>query len=452
MPDEPIAVVVAGSDASGRSALLGSLLGRAGPLLCRPPGSYVVVSYGRSRRVARMPPPDPSAPARPPRRLDVAMADPLLRHLSLIEAPATDHLDVAGARVLADVASRGGAVVYSLAAGARLPAPEVTALAALVDVGVPVFFALTPDSAGRWPRPPGRGRRPRPPDPDEPAAVAMAAHRAHVVSVVPALADSAWHAVDPPAADTAFLRRDLLDWAHAEALRRAVDDPACQPQVIEVPRTAIGSDWRAHCARYFRVAEYQVRHHLAVEVAGIHLRALRHLERGCGGPEMLRFLDVELHALALRVDGESEQVLALLLDETLAVLLGCRPPPGAWRTVAAAVRRRVADEELVRALLVTADGLIAAVPGAPAVTALQACHRPHYGEVLPVTALGLAGECWAVALDEYADPKPLRGWLQRLLSELERALSTEVSRRFEAAHAAVRAVVADGIHAGILSS
>jgi hypothetical protein len=451
MSDEPIAVVLAGSDASGRSAVLGSLLGRTGPLLRRPPGSYVVVSYGRGRPIAPMPPAEPGAPPRPPRRLDVAVADPLLRHLSLIEAPATDHLDVAGTRVLADVAARGGAVIYSLAAGTRLPATEVTALCALVTAGVPMFFALTPDRSGRWPQPPLRGRCPRPPDPDEPEATALEAHRAHVVTAVPALADAAWHAVDPPAADTAVLRRDLLDWARTEGLRRAVDDPRCRPETIPVPRSAVGSDWRALGDRLFRVAEYQVRHHLAVELAGTHLRCLRRLDGGADSGEMLHLLDAEMHAVALRVDAESEQILALLIEEILAVVLGRRPPPDAWRTVAAAVRRQLSVTELIRALLVTADCSVVTVPGAAAVTALQACHRPEYGEVLPATALGLAAECWAVVRPGGADDaKASRSRLQRMLGEVERVLSAEVGLRFAAVHAGVRGVVADAIHAGNL--
>jgi hypothetical protein len=101
--------------------------------------------------------------------------------------------------------------------------------------------------------------------------------------------------------------------------------------------------------------------------------------------------------------------------------------------------------------LVTADGLVVAVPGGAAVAALQVCHRPEYGEVLPATALGLAAECWSDGdLAEFADPRAARAWLQLLLGEVEGTLSAQVSRHFTAVHAALRAVVADAVHAGIL--
>jgi hypothetical protein len=107
--------------------------------------------------------------------------------------------------------------------------------------------------------------------------------------------------------------------------------------------------------------------------------------------------------------------------------------------------------ELMHALLVTAEGPVVAVPGAAAVAALQVCHRPEYGEVLPATALGLAAECWSDGdLAEFADSRVARVWLQLVVGEVEATVSAQVSRRFEAAHTALRAVVADAVHAGIL--
>ena len=69
--------------------------------------------------------------------------------------------------------------------------------------------------------------------------------------------------------------------------------------------------------------------------------------------------------------------------------------------------------------------------------------------MLPVTALALAGDCWAYAAR--AGRQQIRQWVKRLLGRLGPALSTEVNHRFDAVHAAVRSVVADAVRTGNLA-
>ena len=132
VPDEPIALMIVGARDSGRAGVLGALLDTAGPLLDRPDDSYLVVTYGHSRDVCAYVPgnrqPQPFLPplpgeqsaARPPRRIELNLPIPLLRHFALVDTPDAERLSAAGTRILLDAATRGGAVLYVVATGHTL--------------------------------------------------------------------------------------------------------------------------------------------------------------------------------------------------------------------------------------------------------------------------------------------------------------------------------------------
>jgi hypothetical protein len=451
MPDEAIAVVVAGSDASGRSAVIGTLLGRAGPVAEPPPGGYVVVRYGRAGRAeavpAAAPDPDAGRPERPPRRVDVTLAAPLLRHLILIDAPSTDRLGVAGTRVLVDVACRGGGAVYALRSGTRPAAAEVSVLTALVRAGVSVFFALTPDSLGRW-RPPARRGRIVLPDVDDPVGAALQAYRGSVSALVPALADAPWHAVDPPAVDAALLRRELIDWASGEALRRAADNAPAGAGTVVLPSGVALRRWRARLDGVHHGAGYAVRHFLAVELAGLQLRCAQHLQRGDDPAGLLRLLDDELHALSLHAEAAIDAAMDRMVQAVLAAAFGEMVPPGARAGLSAAVRKRLTADEPARTLLVTAAGVIVAVPGQAAVTSLRAYPAQVDALLPPSTAVALAGEWWSLLQRQGTGQLCHR--CDGLVDELGTALCSEVDRRFDAVRRAVRGVFGQAVDSGIL--
>jgi hypothetical protein len=451
MPDQPIAVVITGTDAGGRSAVLGALLGLDRPVADNTPCGYVVVRHhtrGRADGYAAAGP--GSAPARPPRRVDVALAHPLLRHLVLVDAPAADRLGVAGRRVLIDVAACGGAAVHVLRCGNRLAVADVEVLSVLVQAGVAVFLALTPDSAGRWRGPRPRGGRIELPDCDDPAAAAIDIYRRAIAARVPPLSDAPWHTVDPPAADAAYLRQALTDWADAEGLRRAADSLSTDPGVIAVPDTAASSRWRARLDRVHHGAAYAVRHQLGVELAGLHLRCAQHLDRSGDPLGLLWLLDTELQALALHTDAVIHQVLTRIVDEVLVVLFTDGVPDGARAALCAALRNRIVADEVARALLVTPAGGVLTVPGQAAVTALRAYPAEADPLILPRTEVALAGECWQPPEPRNADEVPLP--VERTISELETALSEEIERRFQVVRRTLKRVVTEAVHAGILTS
>ena len=168
MPDEPLAVVAVGAHGSGRGAVVGALLGSVGPVVDVPASSFLVVQHGHGRDLcaylpgARQAHPyrsgtvhDEPVLARPPRRVEVSLPDPLLRHFALVDTPDTETLGVAGSRVLLDAVERGGAVMFVLSAD-RLPGRfELDLLAEVAQTRAAVFFVVTPRADGTWlpPRP-----------------------------------------------------------------------------------------------------------------------------------------------------------------------------------------------------------------------------------------------------------------------------------------------------------
>ncbi|MCM0678558.1 hypothetical protein NCC78_28370, partial [Micromonospora phytophila] len=165
-PHEPLAVVAAGPAGAGRAEVLAALLGLEPGMLAVPVGSWLAVrhsqvptrsahvpgyrqphSYGADR-VAAGP-----ALARPPRRVELTVPEPLLRHFSLVDTPDTGTLGAAGSRVLLDAAGRAGAVLFVIAADQAFTAAELHLLAELAGAPVEVFFAVTPGTTGWAPVP-----------------------------------------------------------------------------------------------------------------------------------------------------------------------------------------------------------------------------------------------------------------------------------------------------------
>src|SRR5919201_870724 len=118
-PDEPLAVVVAGPAGAGRRELLAGLLGVQPGMLGAPTGSCLLVNHAKvPTRAAYVPGyrqphsygADPLAAgpalARPPRRVELGLPDPLLRHFAVLDTPDTGALGVAGGRVLLDAVGR----------------------------------------------------------------------------------------------------------------------------------------------------------------------------------------------------------------------------------------------------------------------------------------------------------------------------------------------------------
>ncbi|GAA4450217.1 hypothetical protein [Phytohabitans houttuyneae] len=419
VPDEPTAVVVAGS---GRHALLDALLGASGPAPDVPESAYLVIHPGLRVAAwayvpgARLPQPfDLAGPrsggfVRPPRRVELALADPLLRHFTLIRAPDMSTLDVAGSRILLDVVRRAGALVHAGDGGQDL----VTRVA---ESGAAVFQAAPRGGDG--------GR----------------------------VFD-----VGPDMADVAQLRRALVEWAGAEALARASVNPPMLPGAFGTVRVAAGaheSGWAERLDRACVSAAHTVRQRLAIELANVHLRGVQEIVFGVGAAGLPDALDREMHAVSLRAVAECDAAVDRILDDALTQVLGEIPPEGVRRRVALAVRREIAGEgdasDPARVLLVTSTAGVATITGAGAVTALGAYRDEPDRAVLPPLGVGLSGACYQYwAAPDRADQAHTRSWLQQAVRGVELELLSEVTRRFETVRRSLGGLLADAVDHGIL--
>lgn len=419
VPDEPTAVVVAGE---GRAALLDALLGASGPAPSAPAGTYLVVQPGLRVAAwayvpgARLPQPfdlaDPGSSGfvRPPRRVELSLPDPLLRHFTLIRAPDMSTLDTAGRRILLDVVGRAGALVYAGSGGDDL-------VAAVTDSGAAAFRAV-PSWDG----------------------------------------DGSAFDVGPDMTGVAQLRRALVEWAGAEALARASANPPMPPGAVGTIRVAAGAGeagWAERLDRACVAAARTVRQRVAIELANVHLRGVQEIVFGVGPAGLPDVLDREMHAVSLRAVAECDAAVDRVLDDALTQVLGEVPPEGVRRRVALAVRRDVASGEAAsdpaRVLLVTNTAGVATVTGAGAVAALAAYREEADRAVLPPLGVGLSGACYQhLAAPDRGDQGQTRSWLQQAVRGVELELLAEVTRRFEAVRRSLNTILTDAVDHGIL--
>ncbi|WP_243639201.1 hypothetical protein [Micromonospora sp. MW-13] len=426
-PDDPLAVVAAGPAGAARRDVLAALLGVAPGTLAVPPGSWLRVGHARvPTRAAYVPgyrqphayAPDQSAAgpalARPPRRVELTVAEPLLRHFTVFDTPDTDTLGVAGGRVLLDAVGRAGALLFVIAADQAFTAAELHLLAEAAHAAVEVFFVVTPGVSGWAPppvEPPGagsgrpdgpraRGRAPRsrrdpartdgtgasvptgpsgragrPPtrsaqpggpvdpwparspaepglvDAANPVEVVLAAHRAVLLAAVPALAAAPWYPARPD--DVGGLRRALVGWAADEGLRRASAQPPVLPGAhgrVPVSPDADATGWAERLDRQARSCAQRIRQHLALELANTHLRVVQEIVFGVGCAGLPQLLDRELEALSLLATVQCDAAVRALLDDAAGRVLGDPVPEGVRRRIGNAVRWGLADHPAGRGL------------------------------------------------------------------------------------------------------
>ncbi|MFI6758902.1 hypothetical protein ACIBF5_07130 [Micromonospora sp. NPDC050417] len=485
VPDEPLAVVAVGPAGGGRDAVVAALLGVGESALRVPEGTFLVIRHGRritgSAYVPGYREPHPygneatgagPALARPPRRVELTLPEPLLRRFDVVDTPHTGELGPAGTRILLDVVDRAGALLFVISAEQALTAPDLDLLTEVSHGEAKVFFVVTPGEGG-WPDP---GEADLVTDVDwtadldpeigyvltdgatDPIQVILDAHRAALLAAVPSLADAKWLALDPGHEDAIHVRRALTDWAEPEAMHRVAAHPPVAPdatRTVPVAPTAHDSDWADWLDREVHTRAHRLRQHLALELANIHLRCVQELVFGGGCRALPGALDRELHALSLRAVAESDRGVERILTETLTRVFGTPPDEAIRRRVAVAVRWGFDEErsgrELARVLLVTSTGGVATVTGMAAVAALAVYPGELGGVVLPPIGAGLSGGCYQHwRSPSNADVAKARSWLQRALREVELELARELTRRFEAVQKSLGTVLHDAVDHGIL--
>ncbi|WP_406075405.1 hypothetical protein [Micromonospora sp. NBC_01638] len=477
-PEEPLGVVAVGPAGAERRAVLATLLGLDPVMLTVPAGSWLVVrnakvptraafvpgyrlphSYGADRDAAG------PALARPPRRVELSVPEPLLRHFTLIDVPDTATLGLAGDRVLLDAVGRAGALLFVIAADQAFTAAELNLLAEVAPTSVEVVFAVTPGAAGWAPQTDGaaitEGAGASVPSAGsgatemDAAAVTVAAHRAALLAAVPALAGARWCPVDD-ADSAADLRRALVGWSSREGLQRAsVDPPVLPGQHGRVAVAADPGDWSERLDRHTRSCAQRIRQHLALELANIHLRAVQEIVFGVGCAGLPDLLDREMAALSLLATAQCDQAVRGIMADVATRVLGAPPTEGVRRRIATAVQYGMADHrpghELDKVLLITSTAGVAGLTGPGAIDALASYPTASRDEVLPPVAVALSGGCWQQwRTPGNDDHSAARAWSQRAVREVELGLSREISRRFEVIRLSLGAVLSDAVDHGIL--
>ncbi|MEU8020907.1 hypothetical protein AB0B88_01675 [Micromonospora haikouensis] len=480
---EPIAVVAAGPAGAARRDVLAALLGLAPERLAVPPGSWLLVDHARvSTRAAYVPgyrqphayAPDGSAAgpalARPPRRVELTVAEPLLRRFAVVDTPDTGTLGLAGGRLLLDAVGRAGALLFVIAADQAFTAAERHLLAEVAGSSAEVFVVVTPGLSG-WAAPPAPADSPEPTGPPElaelagpselagpvdPAGAVVAAHRAALLAAVPGLARARWHPARPDDIDA--LRRAIVGWAADEGLRRGSAQPPEPPGAhdrVPVLPGAEATDWAGQLERQARSCAQRIRQDVALELADTHLRVVQEIVFGVGCAGLPQLLDRELEALSLLATALCDRAVRGICDDAAERVLGGPVSDGVRRRIVEAVRFGLDDHSagrgLDRVLLVTSTAAVAELAGLGAADALRGYPGAERAEVLPPVAVALSGPCWQRWRGPgNDDPGGARAWAQRALREVELELTREVSRRFEAVRLSLTTVLADALDHGIL--
>ncbi|GIJ29277.1 hypothetical protein Vqi01_44390 [Micromonospora qiuiae] len=469
-PDEPLAVVAVGPAGAGRVGVLAAVLELDDEILSVPAGSWLVVRDAAvATRVAYVPgyrtpysyradlPSVGPALARPPRRVELSLPQPLLRHFALVDTPDNGLLGRSGAGVLLDAVGRAGALLFVIAADQSFSGDELNLLAEVAGTAVRVFFAVTPAADG-WAVPEsaaaaqGSGKSGDPAV--DPAGVIVSAHRAALLAAVPGLADARWF----PIADgkAGELRQALVDWACDEGLRRASSEPPELPGARgRVPVLAEPGEWSERLDRQIRAAGRRIRQHLALELADLHLRVVQEILFGVGCAGLPQMLDRELEALSLLATAQCDHSVRAIIDDVAGQLFGTPLSEGVRRRINEAVSwsltHHTAGPELDRLLLVTSGADVTGMTGGAALDALSGYPASARTEVLPPVAVALSGGCWQHwRTPGRNDTNDARAWVQRVLREIDLELSREVARRFEVVRLSLGTVLSDAAERGTL--
>jgi hypothetical protein len=441
-----VPAVVAGPRRLVTARLLGALLGDLDALLGEsatngqvPAESWLVLRYGTDpaarafvpgHRRAQPYPPVGEQP-RPPRRVEVQLADPLLAGLSLLVAPELANGGPASARVVLDLLEDGAALVYVVDAQAPIGPEGLELLAAAATLTDAVFVAVVDDGdSPRWP------------------AVA-GANQSALARVAPDLALTPWHVLDRDR-DLAGLRSDLLGWSAAARRERAAGP-------VERVRARTGDDgavsgWRSVLDKEIGGHRQSIVQNLSIELSRIHLRCVRHVvEHGCASLPVA--FDRELQGLSVLASRTLRTAADGILAAVLTQVMECAPPPALVSRVALAVREMVREAETWdRALLVITTGGVAEVVGHGALAGLAVWSQPPAGAgaVLPPVALGLTAGCYGMWQSRRSDQRSCQQWVQRAVRGLELELQGEVNRRLDDLAEALGSLVGDAVEHGIL--
>ena len=428
---EEAIVLVAGARSAAVHDVLTALLPGRRPLPY-PPRSTCVVLRGASQTATASfacRASSGSAAARPLRRVDLTLPDPLLERVTLVGVRAVPADRGHHCELVADLVRQCDSVILATDGRAPYQPAEIDLLRYASGLGKGLFFAVThADENAAWPE-------------------VVRANQATLVRLAPELALRPWHPVSRSGPSVLELRDGVLAWSRDQRRPRRRRSPA-----IRVAPDAAESAWPEL---------------LRVEVDRAHRATADHVER-----EMARLralladgaLDVEelgrrLRGLSVALAAQARTSVDAAIEAVLCRVLVRPPDRDVLDRVGVALQRDVAERccgstTCFRALRVTGTAAAAIATAREAVVSGILLPDPTSG-VLPPLSIDLTTNCvpmlrGAACTSENGVPGRERAWVARAIESLERELDRELSRQFTYLGQATSDLIADGLDHDLL--
>lgn len=365
---------------------------------------------------------------RPPRRVDVVVADPFLDRVTVVAVRAVTADDDEHRRLVSDLVEQCESLVLVTDGRCPYQPAELDLLRAACDQGKGVFLAVThADENAAWP-------------------AVVRANQHTLARGFPDLVLRPWHPVVRSTGNLPELRHGVLAWARAQrqpVARRA--DP------IRIALDAFDSGWRELLRNEVDAARQSAGECAAAELARLRERLTL---VGFGVTDLERTLRSLSATLAWQTHGAVDQLISRVLGRVLAEA----PDASVLSRVAVALQRDVAERccghaTCFRSLRVTGTAVAAIATSREGVSVTDG-HATT--AVLPPLGIGLTPNCLpmlrALAVDEDADRAAVRvrAWMDRAVRAVEVELGLELSRQFTYLGQAAADLIGDGLDHDLL--
>ena len=427
---EEAVVLVAGARAAAVHDVLTALLPGRSPLPYTPRSTYVVLRGASQSANASFSclAASVTGPARPLRRVELALPDPLLERVTLVGVRTVPLDRGHHAGLVADLVRQCESVILVTDGRAPYQESEIDLLRRASDLDKRVFFAVTHvDEDSSWPE-------------------IVLANQSTLARQLPELTLLPWHPVSRCSTSVLELRDGVLAWSRDRRRPRRLRAPA-----IRIAADASESGWRD--VLRVEVDRAQRRAVACVEREMAQLRA-RVAERMLGVEDLGRRLRTLSVALAIEARTAVDAAVHTVLHQILA------RPPGTTELdrVSVALQRDVAERccgsaTCFRALRVTGTAA-AAIATAREAVASGSLLPDRTSGVLPPLSIGLTTNCVPMmrggATRAAVVSERELAWLSRAIDSLERELDRELSRQFTYLGQATSDLIVDGLDHGML--
>jgi hypothetical protein len=372
------------------------------------------------------------------RRVELALADPLLERVTLVGVRAATADQGHHARLVGDLVRKCESVILVTDGRGPYQPAEIDLLRCASRLGKGVFFAVThADENAGWPE-------------------VVQANQATLAQQMPELALRPWHTLSRSGSSVLELRDSVLAWSRDQRRPRRRLAPA-----IRVAPEAAESGWRD----LLRV-EVERAHSSVAECAEREMTWLRAL--AADGRLDVEEFGVRLRSLSVALAAETRRSVDAAIETVLCRVLVRPPDPEVLDRVGVVLRRDVAERccgstTCFRAIRVTGTAAAAIATSREAVASGGLLSDRASG-VLPPLSIGLTANCVPMlrgragttsgnasgSTSASGAGEREQAWVARAVDSLERELDRELSRQFTYLGQATSDLIADGLDHDLL--